>query len=104
MVGLAPVPSPNTANHPSKTKPRLHVRYLGAHHHAVRVELWTTGGRLDGLVVALTERGQVIARLRIARLGSHARELVLHDHGRGHYRLVVSENGRTLAVRPLRIG
>jgi hypothetical protein len=92
---LAPVPMPSA--------PRLHFRYLGPHRHALRIELWATGGTMRSLTITLREHGRVIARVRVARLGSRARRLDLRDHGSGRYRLTVSEPGRTLLTRRLRV-
>lgn len=101
---LAPVPVPPPPPTPPKTHPkakahpRLHFRYLGrgAHHRGLRIQLWATGGTLHHLVLTLREHGHLVARLRIARLGSHRRTLSLRDRGRGTYRLAIVAPGAVL--------
>ena len=94
-----PVPVPLS---PAKRKPhrthrrRLHFRYLGARGHRMRIALWATGATVRNVAVTLREHGHLIARLHIARLGSHRRVFSLREHGRGTYRLAIAAQGAML--------
>ena len=76
------------------------------HNHGVRsgveIKLWTKNGTLTKLVVTLRHRHKLIARVRIARLTTRKRVLILRHNGhmprRGRYALKVTQGRKTLLV------
>ena len=90
-------------------KPKLRFSYLGAKKRlrGVAIRLWTTTGTLKKLVVSLRRGRKLIARIRVARVTTHKRRLVLRHRGRmprrGRYTLRVTQGRRTLLSHKLRI-
>jgi hypothetical protein len=104
---LAPVPAPAGAAPRAGAKPpaspKLKLRYLGRKRRlkGVAVQLWTTTGTLKRLVVRLRRAGRVVDTVRLGRVSTRRRRLVLRTRGRmpraGSYTVTVTHGRRTLA-------
>jgi Secretory lipase len=108
---LAPLPvgstnatsgSPGTPG--TRAAARLRLRYLGrrAHRRGVAVQLWSSTGTIKSVVVRLRRGRKVLDTIRIARVTTHKRQIVLtvrrRTPGRGRYAIVATQSRRTLAT------
>jgi hypothetical protein len=104
---LDPLPVPG--NPSAAPKVHLRLKYLGPNkrRHGVVIELATSTGTLRKLVVTLRHGHRLIARIKVGRVTTSERRLVLRQKGRiprrGRYRLRVTQGRKTLLVRTLRI-
>jgi Secretory lipase len=102
---LAPVPVPK----PSKGTPKLKLHYLGAKRslHGVAIQLWTSKGTLTKLTVRLRRGAKVLDTVKLARVTTHKRKVVLRVKGKmpksGRYTLVVARGKKTLARHAFRL-
>jgi Secretory lipase len=100
---LAPVALQHAAS------PKVRLQNLGRkpHLHGVEIKLYTTTGALNKLVVTFRHRGRRLERFRIARLSTRRHRLILREHHRmpprGRYTLTVTQGGKTLLKRTLKI-
>jgi hypothetical protein len=91
------------------TPSALKLTYVGPRKRlrGVVIELSVTTGTLDKLVVTLSHGGKLTAKLKVARLTTSRRRLVLREKGRvprpGRYTLKVTQGRTTLLDRTLRI-
>ncbi len=107
---LAPVPVPaqSDGKHPA-ARPRLKLRYLGAKRrlHGVALQLWTSRGVLTRLTVRLRRGAKVLDTVRVARVSTHERRVVLRVKRRmpkpGRYAIVVVRGHTTLARHAFRL-
>lgn len=104
--------APLTVPPPSKAKPanpRLKLHYLGAKRrlHGVVIQLWTSTGKLTKLTVRLRRGAKVVDTVRLARVGTHKRRVVLRvKHKmpkRGRYTVTVARKKKTLARHAFRL-
>ena len=99
---LAPVVIP-------KPTPELKFHFVGAKRslHGVAIQLWTTTGTLTRLTVGLRRGGKLADTVRVARVGTHKRRVVLRVKGKmpkpGRYTVVVVGGGKTLARHAFRL-
>jgi hypothetical protein len=99
---LAPVVIP-------KPIPELELHFVGAKRslHGVAIQLWTTTGTLTRLTVRLRRDGKLADTVRLARVSTHERRVVLRVKGKmpkpGHYTVVVARAGKTLAQHAFRL-
>jgi Secretory lipase len=114
---LAPVPVPasNTGgsgpagNAGTKPAAKLRMRYLGRvrTRHGVAVALWTTTGALSKVTVRLRRAGKVVDTVRLARVGTHKRRVILRVRGKmpkpGRYTVLAARHGKTLARHAFRL-
>ena len=90
----------------------LTVRYFGRRHRlhrGVLVELNTNAGTLENLTLQLRRGNRIVARGRIAHVGTERTPLVLRRaRGRafrlGRYTLSVRAGAASLLSRPVRVG
>jgi hypothetical protein len=105
---LAPVPVPAQSGGRAAT-PKLKLRYVGARRglHGVAIQLWTTTGSLTKLTVRLRHRAGVPDTVRLARVSTHKRRVVLRVKGKmpkpGRYTVLVARGGTTLARHAFRL-
>jgi Secretory lipase len=96
---LAPLPVP----------PSVGFRNLGRRRQlgGVLIKLWSTTGTLNGVAIALRRRGRLIEQLRLPKLTTRKRRLVLRQNGSmprpGRYTVMITQRGTTLLVRKLKI-
>jgi hypothetical protein len=93
----------------AKPVPQLKLRYLGAKRglHGVAIQLWTTTGSLTKVTVRLRRRAKAVDAVRLARVSTHRRRVVLRVKGKlpkpGRYTVVVTRGGKTLAHHAFRL-
>jgi hypothetical protein len=98
---LAPVPVPAQPE-AKAAQPKLRLHFLGARRglRGVAIQLWTTTGTLTKLTVRLRHRGNVVDTVRVARVGTRKRRVVLRVKGKmpkpGRYTVLAARAGRTL--------
>jgi hypothetical protein len=107
---LAPVPVPAQSHGKTPAgKPKLKLRYAGAKRrlHGVAVQLWTSTGTLTKLTVRLRRGAKVVDSVRVGRVGTRKRQVVLRVKGKmptpGRYALVVARGKKTLAHHAFRL-
>jgi hypothetical protein len=103
---LAPLPVGSTSGTPTApATPELRLRYLGrrAHRRGVAVQLWSSTGTIKNVVVRLQRGRRVLDTIRVARVTTRHRQIMLtvrrRTPGRGRYAIAVAQSHRTLATR-----
>jgi hypothetical protein len=82
--------------------PTLRFRYVGAKRRlkGIVIQLWMTSGTLSHVTINLRRTGRVADRVRLARVTTKRRRVVLRVRRRmprpGRYTIVVAQGGRTL--------
>jgi Secretory lipase len=101
---LAPV---SLTTRRAATKVKLSIAGPSKEVRGVIIRLWTTGGSVRTLVISLRHSGRPVAKLKLARLTSRPRRLVLRADGKlpqpGRYTLTVAQEGKTLVSWTLTI-
>jgi hypothetical protein len=109
---LAPVPVPSQSSSGGGGKPaapKLELHYVGSRRrlHGVAVTLWTSTGTLTDVTVRLRRGHKLVDTVRLARVTSHKRRIVLRVKGKmprpGRYAIVVARRGKTLNRHPFRL-
>ncbi len=114
---LAPVPVPASnaggsrpaGNAGIKPAVKLRMRYLGRARarHGVAVALWTPTGALSRVTVRLRRAGKVLDAVRLTRVGTHQRRVILRVKGKmprpGRYTVLAARRGKTLAKHAFRL-
>ncbi len=96
---IAPVPIP------ASVQSKLRFRYVGAkrHLHGVVIDLWTTSGTLQHLVLKLRRGSKVVETLKVSRVSTSEHKLVLRVEGQmpppGRYTVTVTQRGKTILRR-----
>jgi hypothetical protein len=71
------------------------------------VALWTTTGALSKVTVRLRRAGKVVEAVRLARVGTHHRRVILRVKGTtpkpGRYTVLAAHHGKTLARHAFRL-
>ena len=93
----------------ARSRPRVRLRSLGAsaRRHGLVVAVSTTTGVLRHVTIELKRGRRIRATVRVARLGTRTRRLVLRVHGhapgRGRYTIVVLTGHRTVLRRTVTV-
>jgi hypothetical protein len=73
----------------------------------VAIRLWTASGSLSKVTVRLRRSGKVVDTVRLARVGTRKRQVVLRVKGRmpkpGRYTVLAARAGRTLDRHSFRL-
>jgi hypothetical protein len=106
---LEPLPVGSTSATPTPTStapaaPTLKFRYLGrrAHRRGVAVQLWSSTGAIENVVIRLRRGRRVLDTARLKQVTTRRREIMLtvrrRTPGRGRYAVAVTQGHRTLAT------
>jgi hypothetical protein len=105
---LAPVPVPAQSG-ARAAKPKLRLHYLGRRPklHGVAIQVWTSTAALTKVTVRLRRGRATVDTVRLARVGTGKRRVVLRVKGkmprRGRYTVLAAHAGKTLARHSFRI-